>query len=693
MKQHLRSVCALDCPDTCSLKITVDQGKVVDLQGDPEHPMTRGFACVKTARYPERQEHPDRLLVPMRRAGRKGEGRFVPATWEEALDAIADRTRQILDCHGGQSILPYHYAGTMGLLEGSYPLALFRGIGALELDQTICASTGGAAWEANYGPAKVGPPPEDLVEARCIILWGIHLLRSNSHLAPILKEARRRGAQILHIDPYRNETSRFADEHWSVRVGTDAALALGWANALIEQGLVDHTYIDRFAEGWEEYREACRAWPLERTARYCNVPIDSLQRWIELYGKSTCSFIKVGYGMTRNEGGGNALRAITLLPAITGAWKKRGGGAVLSTSGAFALDRHQATGLHLRRPQVRHVNMNCLASELLADPVTIRGLFIFNSNPAAVAPDSSRVRQGLSREDLFTVVLEHFQTDSADYADWLLPATTFLEHPDLYTSYGHYYLQWADPVVPARGQARPNSWFFQQLAQRLGLTDPVFSWTPRQIAESFLTSDHPFLQGITLERLEREGSVRLNLPDPYLPYADGSHHPNRKIRFAPPPKQLDFEVQPDATYPLRLISPPGDFLVNTTMGNVESILRMAGGQPRVLLHPDDARPLGVEHLQMVEIRSPHGTILRQALVQPEGQPGTLIALGQWWPKLAPDRKSLNDLTSERLTDLGGGSTFGNPVVSVRPATDAMMKRLQMAAGSPTVAQQSQDSGD
>ncbi|MFM8325512.1 MAG: molybdopterin dinucleotide binding domain-containing protein, partial [Pirellulaceae bacterium] len=274
-----------------------------------------------------------------------------------------------------------------------------------------------------------------------------------------------------------------------------------------------------------------------------------------------------------------------------------------------------------------------------------------------------------------------------------LPATTFLEHPDLYTSYGHYHLQWADPVVPARGQARPNSWFFQQLAQRLGLTDPVHSWTPRQIAESFLASDHPFLEGITLERLQREGSVRLNLPDPYLPYAEGSHYPDRKIRFAPPPKQLDFEVQPDATYPLRLISPPGDFLVNTTMGNVESILRMAGGQPRVLLHPDDARPLGVEHLQMVEIRSPHGSILRQALVQPEGQPGTLIALGQWWPKLAPDRKSLNDLTSERLTDLGGGSTFGNPVVSVRPATDAMMKRLQMVAGSRLGAQQSPGTGD
>ena len=386
MKQFLRSVCALDCPDTCSLKITVDQGRVLDLQGDPEHPMTQGFACVKTARYPERQEHPDRLQVPMRRVGRKGEGHFVPATWEEALDTIADRTKQILDRHGGQSILPYHYAGTMGLLEGSYPLTFFRAIGALELDQTICASTGGAAWEANYGPAKVGPPPEDLVEARCIILWGIHLLRSNSHLAPILKEARRRGARILHIDPYRNETSRFADEHWSVRVGSDAALALGWANALIEQGLIDQTYIDRYAEGWDEFREACSAWPLERTARYCHIPIDSLGRWIELYGKSACSFIKVGYGMTRNEGGGNALRAITLLPAITGAWKKRGGGAVLSTSGAFALHRHQATGLHLLRPEVRHVNMNRLASELLADPVTIRGLFIFTATPLPSRP-------------------------------------------------------------------------------------------------------------------------------------------------------------------------------------------------------------------------------------------------------------------------------------------------------------------
>ena len=663
----LPTICALDCPDACSLHITVEGDRVTHLAGDPSHPVTKGFACAKMARYPQRQEQDDRLLLPQKRVGKKGEGRFETISWETALDEIADRVRAIVEQHGPQSILPYGYGGTMGVIEGTSPFAFFRRLGALELDQTICAATGGTAWEVNYGPNKLGTDPEDLIHSKYIVLWGINALRSNSHIAPILKEAKRNGCHILHIDPYRNETSRFADEHWQIKVGTDAALALAIGNEIFRNNWQDTSYLSEFAHGLDEYRDACAQWTLERAAEYCDVPLDALREMVQRFATSEASYIKVGYGMTRNEGGGNALRAITLLPALIGAWKKKGGGGGLSTSGAFGLNTHRVSGSHLIKPGTRHVNMTLLASELDPQKSSVRGLFVFNSNPAAVAPDSSRVRNGLGNENLFTVVLEHFQTDTADYADYLLPATTFLEHTDVYTSYGHYHLQYSEPVVAARGQAKSNRWIFAELARRLGFEDECLYWTPKQIVEELLTSSNPRLAGITPQRLMKEKSVKLQLPTPFLPYSDGSNFSDRKIRFSPAPKQLDFEVQPSEEYPLRLISPPGPFIINTSMGNVPSVIKMAGGEPQIIIHPSDAAPLGIVGGDRVNVTSVNGSILRKAIVSEDGKPGVAIALGQWWPKLAPDRKSLNDITSERLTDLGGGSTFGNPVVRVTKA--------------------------
>lgn len=660
------SICALDCPDCCSIRLTVEDGRVTKLEGAPDHPVTRGFACVKMARYPERQEHPDRLLTPQKRVGKKGEGRFEAISWEEALDAVAERLQEILKTAGPQSILPYCYAGTMGKIQGNHPLTFFRTLGALELEQTICASTGGAAWEANYGPGKLSVDLEDLPESRVIILWGINVLRSNSHLTPWLKEARKRGAYILHIDPFHNETSRFADEHWQIKVGTDAALALAMGGEILKRGWEDKSYLANHASGLEDYRQAVADWELKSTASFCGLDPERVARVTELYATTQPNFIKVGYGMTRNEGGGNAIRAITLLPALLGSWTHRGGGAAMSTSGGFVLNTEKCGGTRLIKENVRRVNMNCLASELAQQQAPIKGLFVFNSNPAAVAPDSSRVRQGLSREDLFTVVLEHFQTDTADYADYLLPATTFLEHPDLYTSYGHYYLQWAEPVVEPRGECRPNTWVFAELAKRLGLAEPTLDWDANQLAASMLKSDHPWLEGITFERLKETKSIKLKLPNPFLPYANGSHHSDRKIVFSPPPQQLEFDEQLDSEFPWRLISPPGAYIINTSMGNLDSLRRMSGGQPRIMLHPQDAESVGIQNESMVRIRSRYGSLVRQAIVSEDAAPQTVIALGQWWPKLAPDKKSLNDLTSERLTDLGGGSTFGNPAVCCEP---------------------------
>lgn len=663
----LLSTCPLDCPDACSVLITVEDGRVIKLEGNPEHPITNGFACVKTYKYPERQDHLDRLEYPSKRVGRKGEGRFERVSWDEALNEIAGRLSGVVDEHGAEAVLPYSYGGTMGLVERDHPLAFFRALGASELDWTICAATGGAGWEANYGPGKLGTDPEDVAFARFIILWGINSLRSNLHLTPFLKEARRRGAHILHIDPYRNETSRFADEHWQIRVGTDAALALAIGGVILEEGLENEAYVERYVNSLEDYRAACAEWTPERAAAFCGLDERRIREVARAFAEKQASFIRIGYGMTRNEGGGNAVRAVSLLPALTGAWGHRGGGALISTSGAFALNTARYSGAHLLKPGVRHINQNRLASALEDAENPIKALVVFNSNPAAVAPDSSRVRKGLERGDLFTVVLEHFQTDTADYADFLLPATTFLEHPDLYTAYGHHHLQWAEPVVPPRGEARPNSWVFCELSRRMGLEDETLLWSAEEVARDLLDSPHPHLRGVSFERLREVRSLPLTLPQPFRPYADGSSFSDGKIRFSPAPEQIVFEETLSDEYPLRMITPPGAYLLNTSMGNLESLLRAAGGEPQVMVHPDDAARLGIRDGERHRVKSAQGSILRQTIVSEDAPPGTLVALGQWWPKLAPDGKSLNDLTSERLTDLGGGSTFGNVAVRLEPA--------------------------
>jgi anaerobic selenocysteine-containing dehydrogenase len=717
MSKHL-SVCPLDCPDTCSVLITVEDKKVTKLEGNPNHPITKGFACVKMVKYPERQNRDDRLLYPQKRVGKKGEGKFVRVSWAEALDDIAKRTQGIINEYGGEAVLPYCYAGTMGWIERDHPLAFFRAIGASELDQTICASTGGAGWEANYGPAKVGVDPEDVPQAKFIILWGINSMRSNSHLAPVLKEARKNGAYILHVDPYKNETSGQADEHWQIEVGTDAALALAIGHVILREGLEDKNYLEQHANDLSDYREAVKHWTPERAAQYCNIDAKRIEDIATQFAKTKASFIRIGYGMSRNEGGGNATRAITLLPALTGAWQYKGGGANISTSGGFMLNKSRYDGKHLLKSNVRVINQSQLASALelpfdklraqevihhreepLADGIIneslnlahdnsmirsakgfftetqkkdskgekpIKALFVFNSNPAVVAPDSSRVRSGLMREDLFTVVLEHFQTDTADYADYLLPATTFLEHSDIYSAYGHYYLQWADPIIEARGECKPNTWVFKELAKRLNLQDETLYWSAEEIVRDLLNTEHPFIKGMTFEDLREKRFIKMQFPQDWKPYQDGSHFTDKKIRFSPAPRQLTFEEQPTEEFPLRLISPPGSHVLNTSMGNIESLLKAAGGEPQMIVHPTDAQKYGIKDGERNMFSSRQGSILRKTIVSTDAPEGTVVALGQWWAKLAPDKKSLNDLTSERLTDLGGGSTFGNVVIRVAP---------------------------
>ncbi|WP_424949888.1 molybdopterin oxidoreductase family protein [Deinococcus sp.] len=657
--------CPLDCPDACRLKVTLARGadgteRMTKVGGDPDHATTRGFACAKTVHYPARQNHQSRPLYPMKRV----DGELVRIGWAQALDEIAQRLRGILATSGPSAILPYHYAGTMGLREGTHVHSFFRALGACELDETICASAGTEAWSMGYG-ARYGVDMQDVPHARTVVLWGINSLSTNSHLTPWLTMARKNGARIWHIDPYRNRTSRFADVHLKLKPGTDTALSLGLAREIVRQGWHDADYIQQATQGFAEYRRAAEGYTLARTAEITGLDVQDISELARAVGQNSPTYIRVGYGMTRHENGGTALRSVSLLPALTGDWRRRGGGCTLSTSGAFALNRTRLGAAHLIRPGARHVNMNELASALAPD-AGIEALFVYNTNPAVVAPDSSRVRSGMARPDLMTVVLEQAMTETARLADYLLPTTTFLEHADLYTSYGHHSLGYNPATLPAPGEARPNSWVFAELGRRLGLDTPELYWSMDELMAALLATDHPHLADITPERLKAEGSVALSLPEVFLPYADGAGTPSGKVMFTPAPEYVPVSAQLDADYPLRLLTPPAHHFMNSTYGNVPYLTRAEGNEPQVMVHPADAQRYGVQDGAHATLGSEQGQVRRRVRVTADVQPGVLVVEGTWWGLSAPDGSSINTLTAQTLTDLGAGSTFHNTRVWLRP---------------------------
>lgn len=695
-----RTTCPLDCPDACSLIATIDeaQNRLLKIEGDPNHPVTQGFACVKTYRYPERNHHPLRPLYPLKRAGTKGGDKWKRVSWEEALDDIAARLKKILDAHGGEAVLPYHYAGTMGQMQYAHPNTFFRAIGASELDETICATAGAAAWEASYGSPRYGVDPEDVPRAKLIFLWGINSLYTNSHLTPKLKEARKNGARIVHIDPYESHTSKFADEHVKVRPGSDAALAYAMARVIVKAGLHDQVYLDRATKGLEAFMQEAEQWTLERACAATAVPAETIERLALEFARAKASFIRTSYGITRHPGGASALRAITLLPAITGAWQYPGGGALLSTSGVFGLNKKFLGGEHLLKepqtpkgyfrpnPRTRHINMTRLGSALTKLNPPIRALFVYNSNPAVVAPDSGKVREGLLREDLFTVVLEQAMTETAKYADYVLPATTFLEHPDLYTAYGHFYISWNQAVMKPQGEARPNTWVFAELGKRLDIEEPTLYWDADTLARSLLQNPTPWREGITLERLKKEGFTRLATPRPFLPFVNGANTPSGRIQFDPPPAVILDETTEE--FPLTLLTPPAHHFLNSTYGHIEQLVEGEGGEPVLLVHPQDAKARGIVSGAQVRIRSRQGEVVRKAAVTGAPIAGTVVLEGTWWERPAPDGKGINHLTSERLTDMGGGSTFhSNPVqVTLAMKNQAQSRRRAgPAASAPATA--------
>ncbi len=676
--------CPHDCPDTCSLLTSVRDGVAIKVHGNPEHTHTAGVLCTKVSRYTERSYHPERILTPLKRTGPKGSGQFEAVSWDAALSDIATRLKGIA-ARNPQAILPYSYAGTMGLVQGDGMAArFFHKLGASLLDRTICSSAGATALEYTLG-AKLGMKIEFFAESDLILIWGSNAIASNLHFWRHVQSAKRAGAKIICIDPRRTETAEKCHQHIALRPGTDAALALAMMFELIRNDWLDPDYIAQHTVGWEALRERALQWSPQRAAEVCGITAAEIEGLAREYGEACKAgksvAIRLNYGMQRTRGGGNAVRAVACLPALTGAWKSRAGGLLLSNSGAFptnkaALQRPDLLGAR----QPRTLNMSAIGGALLQTTSpefgpAVEALIVYNSNPVSVAPDSGRVVQGFAREELFTVVLEHFQTDTADYADYILPATTQLEHWDIHTTYGHTDVVLNRPAIAPVGQARSNTAIFRELAARLGFTEPCF-------ADDDLTLvRQAFGEKVNFDELLKQGFATMTLAD--APFAQGGFPtPSGKCEFfcqrlvdlgqdGLPDYLPNYETaKAGDIYPLAMISPPARNFLNSTFVNVKS-LRDIEGEPLLEMHADDAEQRGVVSGDLVRIFNDRGSYRCSVRVNQRARPGVVNGLGVWWRKLGLDGSNVNELTSERLTDMGRAATFYDCAVQVERYTPAV----------------------
>jgi len=679
-----RAACPHDCPDTCAMRVTVQDDKVIKLHGDPDHPTTNGALCTKVSRYAERTEHAERVLRPLKRVGPKGEGKFVEVSWDEALADIAARLGEIAR-RDPEAIVPYSYAGTMGQVQGEGMAArFFNKLGASRLDRTICSNAGGDALLATYG-GKVGMHIEHYAQSRLIVIWGSNSITSNLHFWPIALAAKRAGATLVCIDPRRTETAEKCHVHLALTPGSDGALALAVMHELIVNDWLDHDYIARHVDGWDGLRERALQWPPERAAVECGLEVDQIRDFARLYGTTKPAGIRLNYGMQRVRGGGNAARLVALLPCLTGAWRHRAGGMLLSASGWLKDFRNpgfdHAGLLAGRNP--RTVNMVTIGDDLhrqsgetlpdgRAFGPRIEALVVYNSNPVAVAPDSRRVAAGFRREDLFTVVLEHFLTDTADHADYVLPATTQLEHWDVHGSYGHTTIVINEPALTPRGQSRSNADIFRALAQRMGFTEACFADDDETLAREAFKGPVPF------EQLREIGWARLPLPE--APFADGGFPtPNGKARcdvpglglpdYVPPYESVRSAPELAKRFPLAMISPPARNFLNSTFVNVKS-LRAIEHEPILEIAADDAAARDIADGDTVRVFNDRGDYRCVARISDRARAGVVHGLGVWWRKYGLDGTNVNELTHQKLTDLGRAPSFYDCLVEVERAQAA-----------------------
>lgn len=684
-----RAVCPHDCPDTCAMRVTVENGKAIKVSGDPDHAPTQGVLCTKVTRYAERVHHSKRLTQPMKRVGAKGEGRFEPITWDEACAIAAERLGEIAQ-RAPEAILPYSYAGTMGLVQGdSIAQRFFHKLGASRLDRAICAAAGAAGLRYTYG-SSLGMLTEHFAESEVILIWGANPIASNLHFWTRAQEAKRNGAKLIAIDPYRSLTAEKCHQHIALKPGTDGALALGMMHVLITEDRLDHDYIAAHTHGYEPLKARALTYTPARVAQICGIEEQTIVDLARLYASTRKVAIRMNYGLQRVRGGGNAVRAIACLPALTGAWRERSGGVLLSSSGWAPVDAHA-----LQRPdlipgwpkhQPRIVNMNQIGDALTHAGDTafgpkIEAVVVYNSNPVAVAPDSAKVAAGFARDDLFTIVLEQFQTDTADYADLLLPATTQLEHLDVHKSYGHTHVMANLPAIAPVGEARPNTEIFRSIARAMGLTEPALFESDEEVASRAFDWRDPAFDGANWDTLKQNAWIKLNIAE--APFAHGGFRtPTGKCEFysealaqagldplpdyLPPHESADGAPELAARYPLAMISPPARNFLNSTFVNVES-LRATEGEPHIDLNPADAALRNIVDGNQVRVFNDRGSMRARARVSERAREGLVVGLSIWWKKLAPDGRNANEVTSQALTDLGNSATFYDCLVEVERA--------------------------
>ena len=676
----MHSVCPHDCPSCCSLDVAVADGRIVSVTGTAGHPFTQGVICGKVREYAERVHSPLRIPTPLRRVGAKGEGRFEPMTWDAAIAEIASRWRAIARAHGAEAILPFSYAGSMGQIQYWAGHPLFHALGASRLDRTICVTTAYAGWRATVGQVT-GNDSEQMVGAELVVLWGVNAAYSTINVMTLVKQARERGAYVVVIDPYRTPTALQADEHLMVRPGTDAALALAVMHVLVTEGLLDRDYIERATLGFDELADHVKSYAPDEMAPIVGIPAETIVRFARRYGATPRTFIRAGIGLSRHDNGGMTCRTLACLPALTGAYADPHGGALLSSGGAFDLDLAAFERPDLMPAPTRVINMiqlgRALTDATLAPPV--KALYVYSSNPAAVCPNQELVLRGLARADLFTVVHEQVMTDSAYYADIVLPATTSMEHLDVYRSFGQFYLQLAEPVIPPVGEARSNWDVCAALARALDLESAGAHYArgPEGAVRAALAGGGPAARAVTWERLRAEKSIRLDLPRPYLPFADGAPTPSGKVEFVSAtlarqglpalPTWMPLSEGPHrgdvSRYPLQCIVPPNRFFLNSSFSQSDR-LRRRQGTPTVMIAADDAAARGITDGDAVQVQSARGTARFTARITDATRPGVVVIEGIWWHRFHPGGRGVNVLTDDRVADMGGGPALHSNLVEV-----------------------------
>lgn len=697
----VRGACPHDCPDTCAMLITVENGKATKVRGDPDHPFTRGGLCVKVNDYTNHAYSPDRVLYPLRRAGAKGEGRFQRITWDEALDEIATRFGSIIDEYGGQAILPYSYLGTEGILNGlTVGDPFFHALGATVSERTFCDSGSCTAYAMTIG-ATAGVDPESFVHSRYIVLWACNVRSTNLHMWPFIKEAQDRGAKVVVIDPLRHRTAQAADWYIPIRPGTDGALALSMMHVIINEGLVDKDYIEHHTVGYEDLAERVQQYSPQWGSKVTGIPVEDITTLAREFATTQPSVIRIGVAIERHQGGGQTVRSIACLPALVGSWRHVGGGLLQLPLWAFPMKWDVLHAADRIAPGSRVLNQfqlgPALTGELGLDP-PIQALFVYNTNPVVVSPHQDKTLAGLAREDLFTVVSEHFLTDTADYADIVLPATTQLEQFDIMFSWGHFYLSLNQPAIAPLGEAVPNVEQFRRLSQRMDLDIPWYRLSDEEMALAALDWSHPNLEGITLDLLKEKGWARLNLPDPdhYAPHTEGNFPtPSGKAElrsslaeqignFVVPVFREGYnEFQPGGVvdplphyvppeedtsrspYPLFLLSPKAHAFLNSQYANMERQRRVQGDQS-VIIHTDDAEARGIEEGDLVRVFNEHGELRAVARIGAGDQVarGVLVCSLGHWRKHSLGGATANAITRREFADLGNAPTFSDTRVEV-----------------------------